>query len=231
MLGEVTRGINGKGVEVERAASIGVALVIVGIDPSRNGENASDPKIWTVKERKTKPETEKTAGQISFPGETKKTGEDLWPNVVGALAEFSDRDSALNSLFVMPNSHYSNVISIRGNPVDLIVSVYSGSLDDRHFQPVDKEDVAGHRWMTIREINEIIKTDPETIRKFARDIVSMETSHNQIQRVVEEFMHEPVKRLPVSSFLPKGFSSMAKFHEDREKQVDNRVFDRNPRKG
>lgn len=231
MLGEIAAGIKinrGKEFEIERH-SIGVALVIVGIDPSRNGENSSDPKIWTLLEKKSKAETEKTAGQISFPGETKKSGEKLNSNIIGALAEFSRNDFVIkNNLFFVPQSYHEGVVAIRNNPVDLVVLFYNGGLD-RSFKPVDQEDVAAHRWMTVKEINELMKENPEKVRKFARDIVSMESSEKKIEKVIDEYIHSPLKRLPISILLPQTFSSMEQFHNERERMIDVRVFQKNPK--
>lgn len=38
-------------IEIEgNPDSIGVALVIVGIDPSKNGENETQPYVWTIRD-------------------------------------------------------------------------------------------------------------------------------------------------------------------------------------
>lgn len=223
---EVSREVKGKEFEVE-SQSIGVALVVVGIDPSRNGENASDPKIWTILEKKTKPETEKVAGQLSFPGETKKIEEELASNIVGALCEFTDSDFVVrNNLFMLPSSHVKGKVLIKNNPVDLAIVMYTGPLDHT-FKPVDQNDVAPHGWMTMRDMGRIASQNQEKVRKFARTIIDMETSEQLVGKVVAEFSHSPVRRIPVSTILPPEFSSMAQFHDDRERRMpDVRIFDR-----
>lgn len=215
------------GIETERIQSIGVAFALVGIDPSRNGENALDPKIRLVLERKTKPETEKTAGQISCPGETQKIGENLASNILGAVAEVTDNDFLIrNNLFFMPSSYIPGKVSIKGNPVDLFVAVYEGSLAVP-FQPVDQNDVMSYGWMTVNEINEVARRDPEKVRKFTRQIAKMETSERPIGRVVAEYFHSPLSRIPFSTIFPSGFSSIRQFHQERESgKIDIRVFER-----
>src|ERR1039457_2255125 len=76
--------------EGEVRQSIGVALLIVGVDAHRNGDNATDPLIWTIVELEAKPETDKVPGEISVPAETIKIGEGRNANILGALAEFCD---------------------------------------------------------------------------------------------------------------------------------------------
>lgn len=209
-----------------RSNSIGVALVIVGIDPSKNGENATDPTIWTVIEKKTKPQTEKVAGQISFPGETRKIGEKLTPNIVGALSEFSrdNFDISHNLFFMRKSSYVPEKVSIRGNFVDLMVLMCVGS--QTNFEPVDQDDVMPHKWMTINEIREVIALQPEKVRKFARDIVRLETSDQLIARAVDDYFHDPIKRVPASVLLPRTFSSIEQFHVAREMVSDIVVFNR-----
>src|SRR6266540_3769447 len=79
--------------ETELRQSIGVALLIVGLDPKKNGDNLTDPLLWTITELQAKAQTEKRAGEISIPAETKKRGEGRMENILGALAEFSDEST------------------------------------------------------------------------------------------------------------------------------------------
>ncbi len=212
-------------VEALRPDSIGVTLAIVGIDPGRNGENVVDPSIWTVKERKTKPETEKTEGQISLPGETRKIGEGLMPNVIGALSEFTDDsfDIRHNLFFVKESSFVQAKVSIKGNPVDIVVLMYVGNLD-KAFKPVDQEDVLPHKWMTIAEIRQSMQENPEGIRKFAREIIEMERSDRSVGKAVDEYFHNPMRRVPISALLPQNFS-INQFHVQRERNADIKIWD------
>lgn len=210
--------INGIDVETERKPSIGVALVIVGIDPSRNGENITAPKLWTIIEKKTKPETEKIAGQISFPGETWKPPEDLNQNIFGAIAgEFSGDDQKINNLWYVEGKSYAEgVVLISGRPADLVVLAYTGLLDHPNI-PLATNEVSPNRWMTIKEL---LNEHPEKVRRFAREFVALEQNQGLVRRVVDDFTHIPLNRVPLSRLLPNNFSSMAQFYQEREEKKD-----------
>lgn len=225
---EIAIGVRGKDLEIENQGSLGLAVALIGIDPSRNGENLSDPYLWIVLENNTKVETEKIAGQQSLPGESKKIGENVINNLVGAIAEITDSDFVIrNNLFVMPESYAKGAISIRGNPVDLMSMVYQGPLSIS-FQPVDKKEVTGYKWRTLNELGAQIKESPEKVRKFTRDVVVMESSARKIGRVAGEFIHSPLTRLPFSVLLPQSFCSIRQFYQERERGRDARIFDRSP---
>ena len=203
----------------ENVSSFGVALVIVGIDPSRNGENATEPRLWTIKEKKDKPSTGKSAGQISLPGETRKIAEEsLGSNVGGALAEFTDKNfTIMNNLFFIPkSSQIQGKLFINKNPFDIFVLMYEGSFDGS-IEPVDRDEVSANGWMTMEEIQ---KVDQPMVRGFVWDIVSLEKSEGLISRVVNEYFHSPTKRVPVSTILPQDFFSIEKFYEQREALQD-----------
>lgn len=215
MLGEVTAGIRGKDLEIEKPTSCGVALVIVGIDPSRNGENATQPKLWTIKEKKDKPLTKKIAGQISLPGETRKIdGESIGSNVGGALAEFTDNSFVIiNNLFHVPDSsRVQGKLFINKNPFDIFVLMHEGPLDSR-IEPVDRDEVSANGWMTMDEIQ---KMGQPMVREFVWDIVSLEKSEGFISKVVSDYSHSPMKRVPISRILPQDFFSIEKFYKQRE---------------
>lgn len=211
----------GIGVETERRPSVGVALVIVGIDSSRNGENVASPKLWTIIERETNFAKEKIAGQISFPGETSKTEESLNQNIFGALAgEFSGDDQRINNLWYVPGySHIEGKVLIGSRPADLVVLIYTGSLKDPNV-PLAINEVSPYGWVTLQEL---LKEHPGKIRKFARQIVASESSERVIGRAVATFSHSPLSRIPLSSLVPSNFSSMIQFYRDRERKEDIRV--------
>lgn len=218
MLEREVLGPPGIGVETERKPSVGVALVIVGIDPSRNGENVTSPKLWTIREKKTNPATEKIVGQISFPGETGKTSENLRQNIFGALAEeFSGDDQKINNLWYVPGqSHIEGKVLISGKPADLVILTYTGSLDHQNV-PLATNEVSPHGWMTIEEL---LSEHPDKIRKFAREIAIMDQSENFIGRVISEFSYHPLRRIPLSVLKPDNFLSMIQFHQERELKTD-----------
>lgn len=201
-------------VETERKPSVGVALVIVGIDPSRNGENVTSPKLWTILEKKTNPLTEKKAGQISFPGETGKTGENLRQNIFGALAEeFSGDDQKMGNLWYVPgHSHVEGKVLISGRPADLVILTFTGALNNQNF-PLAKDEVSPYQWMTIEEL---LSEHPDKIREFAREIAVMDQSERLIGKLVSEFSHHPLNRVPILALAPDNFVSMRQFHQERE---------------
>lgn len=203
-------------VETERKPSVGVALVIVGIDPTRNGENITSPWLWTIIEKKSNPATEKKAGQISFPGETGKTAENLRQNIFGALAEeFNGDDQKTGNLWYVPgHSHIEGKVLISGRPADLIILTYTGTLNNQNF-PLAKDEVSPHQWMTIEEL---LSEDPDKIRKFAREIAVMDQSERFIERLVSEFSHYPLNRVPILALAPDNFVSMSKFHQERKRK-------------
>lgn len=209
----------GIGVETERKPSVGIALVIVGIDPSRNGENAAQPRVWTIKEKKDKPSTGKIAGQISLPGETRKTaGESIGSNVGGALAEFTDNDFIIrNNLFLMPgSSQIQGKLFVNRNPFVIVILMHEGSFD-RSIEPVDRDEVSANGWMTIEEIR---KVDQRMVRGFVWDIVSLDKSEGLISKAISDYSHNPTKRVPVSRILPQDFSSIERFYKQREMLQD-----------
>lgn len=215
MLEREVLGPAGIGVETERKPSVGIALVIVGIDPSRNGENATQPKLWTIKEKKDKPSTGKLAGQISFPGETRKiVGEPIGSNVGGALAEFTDNSFIIiNNLFLIPeSSQIQGKLFVNKNPFDIFILIHEGTLD-HPIEPLDKDEVSANGWMTMEEIQEI---GQPMVRGFVWDIVSLEKSEGLISKVVSDYSHHPMKRVPVSRILPSDFSSIEGFYKQRE---------------
>lgn len=212
-------GIISKPEVKESNLSFGVALIIVGIDPSRNGENATEPKLWTIREKKDKPLTRKIAGQISFPGETRKiSGEPIGRNIGGALAEFTDNSFIIiNNLFFVPeSSQIQGKLFVNNNPFDIIVLMYEGPLD-HPIEPVDKDEVSANGWMTMEEIQ---KVDQHGVRGFVWDIVRLERLEGLISNAVSEYSHDPMKRISVSRILPQDFFSIEKFYKQREMLSD-----------
>lgn len=222
MLSREIAGINGIDIETEIKPSVGVALVIVGIDASRNGENITSPSLWTIIEKNTKPETEKFAGQISFPGETKKTNESLNDTIVGAVAgEFSGDDRKINNLwYIEGHSFIKGKVLISGRPAHLVVLAYTDPFDIPNV-PLAVNEVTPHGWMTIEEL---LNEREEKVRKFARETASLERSERFIGRVVSQFSHFPLSRVPFAALLPDGFSSMREFYQKRERKKDISVY-------
>lgn len=215
---EITKIARIEGIETERKPSVGVALVIVGIDPSRNGENMSSPLLWTIIEQKSNPQTEKVAGQISLPGETSKIGENLGENILGAVAEeFSGDDNKLKNLwYINARSHIEGRVLINRRPADLVVLAYTGSLEDPNI-PFAANEVTPNKWMTL---DELLRQHPDRIRKFARETMALEQEYGLIGQVINLFMHGALSRISLSEFMPRDFSSIKQFYQARRQRQD-----------
>ena len=200
-------------------ASIGVVVGIVGVDPSRNGQNLKQPKMWTVRELKSKPATDKIAGQLSFPAETRKKeeqGKD-YPvqNMIGALVdEFSDdADLIKNSIFLVDGlSVVTNTLSVRNGPLDLMLLIYAGSFE-RRIEPADTGDVAVNGWISLEEL----ASKPS--RNFISQALEKERSAGIISRTIETFIRSPLRRVPIGAYLPSDFS-ISGFRARREQGSD-----------
>ncbi len=219
MLVEQERGLTRIPEIIGNPASIGVVVGIIGVDPSRNGENLKQPKVWTVRELKSKPATEKIAGQLSFPAETRKQEEQgkEYPvnNMIGALVdEFSDdADLIKHNVFLMDGlSVVTNTISVKSGPLDLMLLIYAGSFD-RRIEPTDTGDVAVNGWMSLDEL----ASRPS--RNFVSQILEKERSDGIISRVIEAFDHFPPKRIPIGAYLSEDFS-ISGFRTKREQGND-----------
>ena len=218
MLEKEVLGPAGMGVETERKLGVGVALVIVGIDPSRNGENMIQPLIWTIKEKKTKDVTGRIAGQISFPGESRKTGKTMEDAVIGGLVgEFSGDEDLIGRLSKTPSWFAEGRIQVNGNPFDLAIVIFRKEPGQK-INPLDDGEVVSNGWMTMEEIQKIDPhKDTRIVRGFVHQVIDMERSEGLITRVILEY--EKGLRDPLSSILPGGFHSK-EFFSKRETVSD-----------
>lgn len=204
--------------ETEAGQSIGTALLIVGVDPKRNGDNAADPLIWTIMELQAKAETEKHRGEISIPAETKKLGEHRVANILGALAEFCD-DSSIpelrDHLFLADGSYREKGIIINGHPVDLAVLVYNGPLDIS-LTPESASEVSGNGWVNRNRIRSM-----EGIRSVLTQAVELDMTEGLTRRALEAYYS--------GSGMTGVFSpefSMRTFYERREALRDVPIYSR-----
>ncbi len=200
--------------EGEVRQSIGVALLIVGLDSHRNGDNATDPLMWTIVELQVKLETDKKPGEVSIPAETIKVGESRDANVLGALAEFCD-DSAIPNLeanlFSTDGFYRENGIIIKGNPVDLAVLIYDGPLDI-HFAPESLTEVSGNGW-----IKRSIILGMDNVRPVLSKAVKVDQEEGLVSRALDSYYAGSAKRV-----IPPGFS-MTEFYSRREILPDVRI--------
>lgn len=200
----------------EKPSSLGVAVLIVGLDPRRNGENASDPLIWTITELKSKPETGKLAGEISIPAETRKNGESKESSVLGALAEFCD-DTVFSSyvkrhLIKMDDKWYREKgIMVGAGPADVAVLIYDGALDFP-FKPTYPEEVKPNGW-----VKKSVMTTLPRLRDLLKQVMELDRGENLIKDVVENYENNPEQR---KSVFPEDLNSIIKFCSEREFGID-----------
>lgn len=196
----------------ERMQSIGLAVLIVGLDPKMNGDNASDPKIWTIIEKVDKEQTNKLAGQISVPAETKKVDEGPEDNLWGALVEFVNDeafDYVKRHLIRMEDiSTREKGVFVRGKVIDVVVLIYDGALDFP-FKPVCDNEVSPNGWVTR---SELLKS--EDLREPIRQALELDIREGLVRKNIQAYYDaDPEGRVSV---FPEGFVSMEDYYEHRE---------------
>lgn len=220
MLGREIAGIDRIGTELERTSSAGLAFTMICMDPSRNGENATQPKIWTNIEKKNKPATGRIAGQISFPGESRKIGKSMKDTIAGGLfGEFSGDTVLIDNIFFTPSWYAPNKIQVEGKPFDLAVLIFRGSLNQT-VNPLDINEVAPNGWMTVEEIQrKDPQRDPRIVRPFVHQVIALEILEGHITKAILEYEKTHFKQISV--VLPEGSAKNPKqFLENREKLRD-----------
>lgn len=205
---------NGIFSETEKTPSAGIAMVIVGIEPNKNGENITNPALWTNIERKPKPATDRLMGQISFPSDTRKIGEGKLFNMLGTLAEFTEDDSLIKRLSFMPSSYTNRAIQVKENYIDLMVVFLSG-LPTTPITPLDKDEVIANGWMQLGELQRLHRENPSMLRSFVGQIIGGDF----ISRVIDDYFKFPQERILLSSVVDHAFS-IANFYRQREQLSD-----------
>ncbi len=202
--------------EAEGKGALGIGVAIVRIDPSKNGENITNPTLWTNRELKPKAETGRVAGQITIPSDTRKIGEGGFSNVLGTLAEFSDDDLLIRDIcFMRGFSYFKNRIWVKGNPFDFAVLVVDKPITDP-IVPVDVDEVVPNGWMSLEDLR---IRDPNMVRSFVGQVVGSAGSRSVISDVVESYFNFPEKRIPLLRLLPPDFS-ITSFFNKRERLPD-----------
>lgn len=202
--------------EAEGKQVIGIGVAIVRIDPSKNGENISNPVLWTNRELETKEYTGKLSGQITIPSDTRKIGERGFENILGTLAEFSADDSLIRDLyFVHGSSYFKNKIWVKGNPFDFAVLIIDRPITNA-IAPVDVNEVMPNGWMPLEELR---NENPSKVRSFVGQVIGNTGSRSVISDVVSDYFRFPEKRIPLSKLLPANFS-ITEFFNKRERLVD-----------
>jgi hypothetical protein len=205
----------------DKLPSVAVAVLIVGLDSSRNGENGTDPLIWTITELTSKLDTDKVAGQISIPAETRKDGESEGDNVLGALTEFCDDTAFLSYLkhhVVKMDGNWlrGKGAIVNGKPVDVAILIYDGALDFP-LKPTCSNEVAPKGWVRKSELI----ANPN-LRDVARQVLELDTREDLIRSALENYRNDPQGRQPI---FPQDLDSIEKFRVVREHGVDIRVMD------
>lgn len=173
----------------EKPQNIGVGLIIFRVDPALNGENASNPKIWTVEELCDKPETGRRKGDISIPLETREPGEPHISLVRRAIfEEFVGKDSPLfatNLFFTL--RHKGIILNVDGQnslKCDLDVVVYDGLRIDIPV-PNMSDEVKPHGWMPLFGTNSIMHLP--NLRPIARQALNQTVELNLIGKALETY--------------------------------------------
>lgn len=201
-------------------ASAGVIVLIVGLDPNRNGENETDPFIRTIIELKNKPETNKFAGQISAPAETRKDGETIESNVLGALAEFCNDEAFslyVRNHLVRPERWIGEKgASVGNSPVDIAVLIYDGALDFP-FKPACSDEVRANGWVKKSDLI----NNPRS-RDILKQALEFDSEKNLVRCALDSYYNNPQKR---DSIFPKDMDSIEEFSVVREHGIDIRVME------
>ena len=209
----------GSGLEIERTSNAGLAIPIVAFDPSRNGENVAQLRLWTNVEKKSKPATGRIAGQISFPGESRKIGKSMRDTLAGGIVgEFSGSKHLIeNNLFTTPSWFSPSRIHVGDNLFDLAFLVYRGSLN-QEIKPLDVNEVEPHGWMTVEEIQE---KDPERDPRIMRDFVHQVLDLQRLEKIITQVILDCERGLlvPISTIIPK-IESPEQFFKTREEVRD-----------
>ena len=199
--------------ELERQPSVGVLALIVGLDPERDGDNVSDPLIWTLTELQGKPETGKRAGQTSVPAETRTLWENRRSNVLGALAEFTnDRTlpTVARHLYEVESTYRDGRIAIGQSAADLAVFIYDGPLNIP-FQPVCSSEVSPIGWVRRSQLRQ-----HEALRGVLSQALDMDQRESVIRQALEDFYAGRGKK----RVIPEQLVSMDDFIARRETSPD-----------
>ncbi len=199
MIESEIRGFNSLGVEKEKIQSVGVGLIIVGMDLDKNGLNAVNPLIYFNQELKSNPATEKVAGQYSIPLERRTIEEMQQNNRLRAMAEFTDDrnlDYFRQHLYTVPESFHGGKGSLKGNPVDLTIIIFDGNLEIE-FSPFS-DDVRPVGWVSLEDYRKL-----KNVRPLADQLVNAAEREKLLYKAVVSWEYFPERR---QFFIPNGYS-------------------------
>nr|MBI5455935.1 hypothetical protein [Candidatus Levybacteria bacterium] len=189
-----------------QSASIGEAMIIVNFDPNINGENATDPKIAVVVEKKSKPSSKRIAGQRSIPIETRKVGESRIDNIRGGIAEICNDEmlGQVRANFFLVESGLGQTLC-SGNVVGLSVLIYNGNIS-MPFTPINVEEVGFAGWISMNELLEA-----EDVREIAKDFIKTARDTGLIASALRDFKTRGLS----TQLFPADFS-INQFYAQRE---------------
>lgn len=212
--------------EAETNQSVGVILLIAAARPFFMGKNPGDqlkdeidrddPYFAVVRELTGKKQTLKEPGMLSTPAETRKEGESLDENVLGALAEFGDPVFHNWMIRVPEVSDRKAGVMIGDNPIDVVVLIYNGIMGAmQSIDPICKDEVEAFGWVRRSRLLE-----DERLRRPIRHALEFDLKEGLVRRNLEAFL---ANGFNVPSVFPKGFVSLREYYETREglkKDVD-----------
>lgn len=172
----------------------GVVLLIVDAGSLRDG----NPRLYTVNELFTSSQTDKLAGQVSFPAETKKAGEKEAETVFGGLAEFTDSETIVRYLRINPERFYAkSAIRVNDYMIDLAVILYDGPTDVM-INPTDRHEVEPNGWMEVSKLR--------LLNGEARSIVGNSIDFALRHGIFENYLENKDSTVPLTGLI-EGYSS------------------------
>jgi len=196
--------------EAEKIKSVAIGVLIVGVDPGRSGNSQRDHLFWTIRELNSREETQKTAGQISVPAETRKIGEDRYSNLLGALTEFcndGDLDYIRKHLFIVDKLFKERGIPLNGNFADLSILVYDGDLS-YPFSPLNAKEVCSNGWLSRADI-----LGRQGVRSGLRQALELDMREGLTIEALQAYYGQSERVKPA---FPLNFKLMEEFYRRRE---------------
>lgn len=168
--------------------------------------------MLVIEEKKSKDATCKQAGELSFPAETRKVGENRHENLLGSLAEaFNDTHSRQFGKHLHLGYYYHNAFDLENNPkipVDVALFIYDGNLFLP--TPVVTDEVGAFGWVPMTQLDKL------PLRSVARQALTFVMENDKLNQVARTHtMNTGIRRQ-----LRQRYFSLATFHELREQKED-----------
>ena len=187
----------------QQRASVGVLSVIY---------HPGAQSVLLIREKNSKISTDKKAGQLSFPIETRKHDEEPAKNLLASLAEvFDDKDKAIFGNNLHLSRFYQKMFSLPDNvdvPVDIALFVYDGALIIP--TPVTTDEVEAYGWVPIDELASLP----------LRSITQQALSHLQDEHILYHAERTYLLNQQTRRQLRQQYFSLAEFHSVREQGSD-----------